>query len=544
MKKAQLSVAAGSDQTMKYNFSDCELKPLSESALKLLGMEGITDETAASLGWRSCEGYQKNWIAMPYLRAGKAVNYKYRDVSGSMQAMWARDAEYCFFNLAAASAVSAFKNTDQVTSEIVITDDELDAAIAIQCGYNAVAVPHYLLFNIDDHSRFDYLKDFPNLCVAIIATTDDAAGHALRQELALRLGWHRCKYVQYPRDYWNLRKIFKKYGQAGIDKVLKEKSRFMNQGGLFRMSDLPEEPPLPAHDPMIPGVSEMLKIRRGDQILVTGISNMGKSQFVNCLGANMAQYYDWNICIASFEARPRGALQKYLRTHFIGKAQFTKEGFEQWTGEDKFRADSWINSRFTFIVPDVMSDDVNNVKWVLDRVRASITQYNTHMVIIDPWNEIYHERPRDQTMNDYTGYALQEIKRLALRYMVTPIIVAHPKKPEKNKDGQYDVPGLYDVSDSSHWYNKPDIGIVVHMLEGEGTRNYATLVRIAKVREFEVMGMKGDVVLKYNPSTGLYKEAPDFVPKKIQRQTKPKAEKPEIPTQQEPVQPTLPYADN
>jgi len=48
------------------------------------------------------------------------------------------------------------------------------------------------------------------------------------------------------------------------------------------------------------------------------------------------------------------------------------------------------------------------------------------------------------------------------------LVSGHPSKPRKNEDGSYLVPDLYDISDSAHWRNKPDIGIIIYRNEKTG----------------------------------------------------------------------------
>jgi twinkle protein len=524
-----------------------QLTPLTDRAIDLLEKRGINAETAVNLGWKTCADRKGDWIAIPFLRDGKPVNHKYRTLSGEKKFSQDKGGEQCFYNIDVLRTVEKQKRENHPLTAVIITEGEMDCAIAIQCGHLAVSVPSGAVEKPtegDDTAKFKFLEDFPKLCVAILAVDDDAPGRVMRQELALRLGWHRCMWVQYPKGCKDLNEVFVKYGQKGVDKVLKEKSKFMSQGGLFKMSDLPEEPNITGYDPHIEGLEGRLIIRRGDSIVLTGIPGHGKSQLINCIACNMASFYNWNICICSFETRPRAGLQRYLRTYFLEKTEFTREGFLQWTPEDIARADEWINRRFTFIVPDVMSDELTTFKWLLDRLRAAITQHDVSMVIVDPWNEVDHDRPQGMSLTEYTGFAIKEIKRLAQRYMVTPVIVAHPAKLEKNKDGQFDVPNLYNISDSSHWKNKFDIGLIVHRFTGEEANSYGTMVRIEKVREWGVMGNIGDVILKYHPSTGRYTEFPDFIPKKPK--TRPKAEKPpaEAPVSQVPAQKSLPYRDD
>ena len=76
-------------------------------------------------------------------------------------------------------------------------------------------------------------------------------------------------------------------------------------------------------------------------------------------------------------------------------------------------------------------------------------------VIIDPFN---------QMVNDYKGFGgrddkyletfLSDFNRFVKINDVFGWIVAHPSKPQKNKDGTYDAPTEYDLAGGAMWNNK------------------------------------------------------------------------------------------
>lgn len=522
--------------------------PLTEECALLLEKRGIQPETANRLGWQTFAARKGGWIAIPFYRAGKIVNHKYRRIEKLAEGHnfeQDKGGEQCFYNLAAIEDVARLNAEDQRNTPLVITEGEMDCAIALQCGFLAVSVPGGApgqAIESEDSVKFDFLKDFPKYATATLAVDDDPAGQILRQELALRLGWHRCKWVQYPKGCKDLNEVFIKYGAKGVDMVLKEKSKFMNSGGLFKMSELPAVEDIPALECMIGNVSDMVKFRLGDLSVWTGIPSHGKTTWVNCLASTLAREYGWKACFGSFEQNPRGDHQRYLRTYYLGKPKTDAHGNSQWSPAEISEADAWVEKYFTFIVPDVNTEDMVTLKWVLTRVRAAITQHGAKLIIIDPWNELDHDRPNGMSLTEYTGFAIKEFKRLAKAYMVHVMIVAHPAKMEKNKDGAYGVPTLYDVSDSAHWANKCDIGGIVHRVEGEENQ-YATLIRVAKIRYWNVIGRTGDKFLEYNPDTGKYIDAPDFQPKKKRDITKPVTEKEEKKKPQNTAQRSLPYKD-
>lgn len=156
-------------------------------------------------------------------------------------------------------------------------------------------------------------------------------------------------------------------------------------------------------------------------------------------------------------------------------------------------ADEFIGKYFSFIVPDDEMDEECNLNWLLERAAAAVTRFSADMLVIDPWNEMDHFfDQRTMSLTQYVGFAIKELKRFARRYQVHVMVVAHPAKLRKQQDGKYPFPTPYDISDSAHWYNKPEQAIIVHR---EGN---ITTVRVAKSRYHTILGRPGDVRLKFN----------------------------------------------
>ena len=77
--------------------------------------------------------------------------------------------------------------------------------------------------------------------------------------------------------------------------------------------------------------------------------------------------------------------------------------------------------------------------------------------------------------------------------------MAHPTKMQKNKDGEPEIPSLYDISGSANFYNKADFGIVVHRNRLDNTVE----VYVKKVK-FRHLGECGTALFKYNLNNGRY----------------------------------------
>lgn len=459
-------------------------KELTDAHKKILQERGITLETATKFGLTSSHEGGKDWLVIPYFMEGKLVNRKFRTLGASKEFRQDKGARKCFWN------ADAIKDCD----ELVITEGELDALIAIQCGYNAISVPDGApKESIEGNSvKYDYLSDIPLTSPKniILAVDSDAAGSALLHDLSIRLGKHRCLWVKYPQGCKDLNETFVKYGKRGVDAVF-EKKQYVKVDGLYKMSELPPVPTYEAYDVGISGLEAHMRLRRGDLSVLTGIPSHGKSTFVNNLCFNMAEKHHWHVTFASFEQPPQTEHRYALRT------LFTCYDHKSQTPEQRKAADSFIEERFSFIVPD---DDtgVSDLNWLLEMCAAAVTRNNSAMIVIDPWNEMEHTQDKGETLTQYVGRAIKDLKRFARLYKVHVMVVAHPAKMRRNKDGEFPIPDLYDISDSAHWYNKPDQGFVVHR-DGD-----TTIFRVAKSRYHATLGKPAEIKLSFNPNNGRY----------------------------------------
>lgn len=466
---------------------------LSERSLQLLEARGLDVELLERLGVHDSER-GRDMIAIPYFEAGKRVNTKYRTIAGEKQFSQDAGARKCFWN------IDVLSDPTLQDQPLIITEGEFDAIAALQAGFpRTISVPDGApaqeIGQEEGGAKYSYLSDargqLRDVKEIILATDNDGPGVNLLNDLSIRLGKHRCKWVRYPVGCKDLNDALSRYGQKGVVETI-NRAQFMKVAGVYKMSELP---PLPNPQPVnigILGLDKHYKIRPGDLTVVTGIPSHGKTSFVNEVVGRMALDHKWPIGIASFEQRPQIDHRRNLRT-------FYNRQLVMWQRPEEIEAaDKWIDEWFTFVVPD--EDDDVDLKWVLERFEAAIVQHGCRIVVIDPWNEMDHSRPADMSLTEYTGFAIKQFRKLAAKYQVHVIVVAHPTKLRPEKPGMpIPPPTLYDISDSQHWNNKADVGIVIHRKD-EST----TLIRVAKSRYHDIIGVPGDVEASFNRERGRY----------------------------------------
>lgn len=449
----------------------------------LLEARGLDLDLVTRFGVESSGRLGADTIAIPFLSGGQLVGTKFRTIAGEKRFAQEPGSAQIFYNR------DCLSDPTLEGYPIVITEGEIDCWSAIQSGFpRTVSVPAGApAAEVGDRAsaKYGFIDDMPAIAddaTIILAVDGDEPGSALRADLALRLGGRRCKWVRYPQGCKDLNDALQKYGQRGVVETINRAQWLV--GNVYRMRDVPPLPEATPHDSGFPGLHENYRLRVGDLCVVTGIPSHGKSAFVGDIACRMALRHKWPVCFAAFEQTPQLDHRRMLRSWFGG-------GLEKSLDREMVdRADGWINDYFSFVVPD--ADSYPTLAWCMERFAASALRFGTRLFVLDPWNELEHDRPNQMSLTEYVGTALRDFKAFARKYEAHMIVVAHPAKLRRDTDGRYPIPSLYDISDSSHWYNKADVGIVVHRKNED-----ETLIRVAKTRYHDQIGKPGDALVRY-----------------------------------------------
>lgn len=463
---------------------------LTTTAIDWLEARGIDHETAQRYGVESFHRQQGEGIKVNFMVHDETVNAKYRLLD-----------EKRFWMDAGAQVVVWNFNTllDKGLANhvpLIITEGELDAISAIQAGFpHTISVPNGAPSgDSDDGARYEWLNQIIDMIThkeIILATDNDGPGHRLRRDLEIRLGVARCRWVRYPEDCKDLNEVLQAYGSAKVAEVISQ-APWVQLRGLYSLDDLPPEPEKEIIRTGFEVLDPHFKIRRGEFMVLSGTPGSGKTEWVSDLCCRVASNHGWKIAVGSFEENVRANLAKRLKRWHRGKP-----------GDDP-KATQWVRDHFSFIVPTV--DCEADLFWLLDRMKAAVIRYGVRMIVVDPWNEIEHDKPRDLSMTEYTGQAIRALKKFAQNYDVFVVVVAHPTKSVREND---QVMSLYDIADSAHWANKPDVGAVVYRQDG------LTGFYVRKVRFQQDIGKPGNVWFSFNSYSGRFEAAPE--PDEIKR---------------------------
>lgn len=241
-------------------------------------------------------------------------------------------------------------------------------------------------------------------------------------------------------------------------------------------------------------IDKVFKVAPGQLNVVTGVPNHGKSEWLDALMLNLAINSNWRIAYLSPENSPlRRHIQK-LAEKYLGKRVYGPNRMSR--SEYQKVIDGFIAEHFEFMDQGINGATIDQVMNDARRIDPPI-----NVLVIDPWNRLEQGRKDGQSETEYIRDCLTRASRFAQSTGISVWIVAHPQKLRRNKDGEEQKPGLYDISGSAHWNNIVDNGIMVWRNFGLDTVE----IHVLKVR-FKDNGTPGMVVQKYEMESGRYRD--------------------------------------
>lgn len=464
--------------------------PISQRALAWFESRGISAKTLEELKitegqeWMPQKNGKANTVQFNYFLNGELVNTKFRT------------GDKCFKLISGAELIPYNIDAIKGQKECIICEGEMDCLTFHECGFPyVVSVPNGANANLDylDNYIEDYFDDKETI---YIASDTDTKGVLLKEELIRRFGAERCKVVSYGDGCKDANEQLMKYGRESVKMCINTATE-IKIDGVFTVGDFEQSLDALFENGWQKGVTighenfdRLCSFETKRLCIVTGIPGSGKSEFIDEITERLNIRYKWRFAYFSPENAPLAYHASKLIEKFTGK-RFSRKTL---TDNEYKQVKEHLEQDFFFISP---TDDFK-LDNILDKAKFLVRRKGIKALIIDPFNRLENEQgTRNETQ--YISELLDRLTNFAQRNDILIILMAHPTKQPKNKDGVIEAPTLYDISGSANFFNKADFGIVVHRNRIDNNVE----VHIQKVK-FRHLGECGTALFKYNLNNGRY----------------------------------------
>lgn len=424
-------------------------------------------------------GANRKTMCFNYFRGGQLINTKYRDSEKNFKLH--TGAELILYNF---DGINGQK-------EIFITEGECDALVMIQAGFkNTCSVPNGANPKNNNLQYMDNCwRAFEQAEKVYIMTDNDEPGQKLADELARRIGTERCyRLVHDYKDVNDAVNAGQKIDREWIEKY----STFYPLVGVHLAETFWDNLIYIRNHGFPKGwnprgeFGKLVTIHPGYQTVITGVPGHGKSEHLDQILIELAVDYGLKGSYFSPENFPTEIHMMKIVEKLLGR------NFWELSTSEINTSKEFINEHITWIYPE---EDFT-LKNILDHVRKAITRHGINWYVIDPWNKLDHQFTGSET--SYISKCLDEMDTFNKKNNVHGFLVAHPTKMQKDENGDYEVPNLYSISGSAHFFNKAALGWTVYKT-GEGT----TDLHVQKVK-FKFWGELGLVNYIWDKKTGRY----------------------------------------
>lgn len=460
---------------------------------------GISIETLKKAGvaegdqWFPQLNSKKHCIMFHYYYGEKLVNTKFRTFP-----------EKNFTLVGKARLIPYNINGIKGKDTCYIVEGEGDVLALMECGIdNVVSVPNGSQPNSDFLN--DFLEDyFDDKQTIIIAGDADAKGKVMKDEMIRKFGAHRCKLVEWSWGCKDANDELVRHGKESVIRCL-EHAKPPKIEGVIELSDFATDLDQMYTTGLLPGVK--LGYERFDKLIsfetkrlcvITGYPTSGKTEFINEMCVRLNIYHDWKWAMFSPESFPphvhaANLIEKLVGKHFASKP--TNNFTEHINFAEYVQAKRYADENFFWVYPD--HPTIDNI---LTATLALVKMKGIKGLVIDPYNRLENDMG-NTSETQYISKVLDKLTLFAQQNDILIVLMCHPAKPQKDKDGSVARPTMYDISGSAHFFNKADFGMVV----ARDKEKACTYVYVDKVK-FRHLGEPGMGTFKFLPPNGRFVE--------------------------------------
>lgn len=463
--------------------------------------------------WMPQTQKKEGTIQFPYLVDGKTVNVKYR--TGNKLFKLYKDAKKILYGL------------DHIKNEKIayFVEGEIDKLSLFEAGTkNVVSCPNGVAlsaqekeeyeksgeFNDQNNLNLEYLDDsmqyIDHIEKWILCTDKDPAGQKLQRELIRRFGAENCEILDL-KGCKDANELLVKHGVTVFDNLVSVK---VPLEGVFSVDDEWDYIQDIRNNGYKLGKSigsssfdKHYRFRLNELDLITGIPNHGKTTYQAWEMVVTACHFGWKWCVYSPENYPAGEFYITLIEIYLGK----EVSLLRATDQEMERARDFIRDHFFIIDWD---DDgvLVTPEMILSKAKELIKRKGVNGILIDPWNDLYHEYKNGENDARYLQRSLSNIRRFKRKYNLKVVINGHPTVQKQREKEDHPEQGkrpcvvwFYDMDGGAMWGNRIDNSRTVYRNTTDDIHRLTTELHVHKIKHQKLVGTPttdDPIYLKYD----------------------------------------------
>lgn len=429
---------------------------------------------------------------------GKIINVKFRSVVlNPITGEWSKDfaqesptkpcAPYGI------DSINPIRPDAEPVSQLIITEGEKDRLTLMSCGFPYVlSIANGAQTNIaESHEAFEeWIAQVEEI---VICGDTDRPGRTMVKAL-LNAYTARAKVVHLSGNRKDISDVYAYFGASEVRRIIQEAEDVAAQD----IFDLHQ------HEPdileVMMGIYDKgydvgmgMKTDRifhptsdGGLIILTGIPNSGKTDFLNCMMAHLMFQRQKRIAFFSFE--------KPIKAKHVREIARVALGVEDTASMDHTMKESEareVNSQIINYMTEHMVDFDTKTRlpdsdYIIAMAERDMRKHGLDFLVIDPYVFIdMTEGGSRATETEKVRLMLTKLQAWSRTRHVWTIVVAHPRI--QYKDGHESFPPLdiYSIAGSAQWANLADFLFTVRRMNKPEEGKVYSIVEMLKVRDQE-----------------------------------------------------------
>lgn len=425
---------------------------------------------------------------------GKAVNVKYRSCERSTVdrnpdgnglpvylKLWSQDSPTTPCAPYNIDCINPLLVEEEQIERIIITEGEKDVLTLREAGFKyVVSLPNGASCNI--RNAFEAFESWFDQSRNIVVCGDsDRPGRTAAMKLLAHFG-ARGLYTTLPADCKDISEVMVRYGAETVREVINS-ARLQHLSDIVKLDERRQrvidvlhghydKGYDVGHGPLTDKV--LHPTDTGGLIIVTGLPNAGKTDFLNDLMCRLMARKGKSVCFLSFEKPDK-------EKHY---AQFVKLMMGQsntchYPAEDFQPILGFLNRHMAHLNLHEAPATPDNV---IERAEALMRERPLHYLVIDPYLYMAIDFGRTVTETQAIKNMLSRLQSWGHEHHIWVVIVAHPTKlPAQYGNEESPIITMHTIAGSANWGNMGDFILSIERVKKDD-RDF-TRMKMLKVRD-------------------------------------------------------------